>query len=398
MRAWRGARGAGLALHRVEVNRMGSEPLDRLLRRSLRGFAPYVPGTTVAEVRRRYGIENPVKLSQNENPLGTSPRALAALRDIEALADYFEDGHGPLRTRLASRYGLEPENVVLGHGSNELVQHAFLAFVDIDDEVVIARPSFSLFKKIAHLSGARAVEVPLRDGVHDLDAMLAAVTPRTKLVFVCDPNNPTGTRVERDALLAFARALRPDVLLVIDQAYREFMDPAGCDGVEVVRVRPATLVLRTASKIHGLAAVRFGYGYSSPFVVAAIDAVRMPFNVARPAAAAVAAALDDAEFQARSVANNERGKAYFVAEFARLGLHAYPTAANFIAVQVPIDAESAYQALLERGVIVRSGAGLGMPDRLRVSIGTPAENAAFVAALEGLLPEWLAARAVEAVG
>ena len=398
MCAGRAAGGAGLAPHRVEIRVMANDPVDRLLRRSLRGFTPYVPGTTEAEVRRRYGIASPVKLSQNENPLGTSPRALAALRAIDALSDYFEDDHGALRERLAATYGLAAGNVVLGHGSNELVQHAFLAFVDHGDEVVMAQPSFSLFKKLADLAGARSLRVPLRDGVHDLDAMLAAVTPATKLVFVCDPNNPTGTRVEPEALHAFARALRPDVLLVIDQAYREFMDAGGCDGVDVLRVRPMTLVLRTASKIHGLAAVRFGYGYSDPRIVRAIDAVRVPFNVARPAAAAVLAAFDDHDFQRRSVANNESGKAYLYGEFARLGLEAYPTAANFIAVEVPCEAEAAYAALLERGVIVRSGAGLGMPRRLRVSIGTPEQNAAFIAALEALLPAWRAAEAVGAVG
>jgi len=371
-------------------------PFERLLRRSLRGFKPYVPGTTVAEVRRRFGIESPVKLSQNENPLGTSPDALRALRGINALADYFEDDHGALRARLARDYALGPENVVLGHGSNELVQHAFLAFVDAGEEVVMARPSFSLFKKSADLFGARAIEVPLAGGVHDLEAMLAAVTPHTKLVFVCDPNNPTGTRVERAGLLAFARALPAGVLLVLDQAYREFMDAAGCDGVDVLRERPLTLVLRTASKIHGLAAVRLGYGYSDPAVVQALDAVRVPFNVARPAAAAVLAALDDVEFQARSIANNERGKAFLYAAFARLGLRSYPTAANFIAVEVPQEADAAYRALLERGVIVRSGAGLGMPRGLRVSVGTPDQNAAFVAALEALLPGWRTAAAVGA--
>ena len=376
----------------------GASAFERLLRRSLRGFSPYVRGTTAAEVSRRYGIDAPVKLSQNENPLGTSPRALAALREIDGLADYFEDDHGALRARLARDYGLSPENVVLGHGSNELVHHAFLAFVDPGDEVVMAHPSFSLFKKSADIFGARAVQIPLLDGVHDLESMRAAVTPRTKLVFVCDPNNPTGTRVERQTMLAFARNLEPGVLLVIDQAYREFMDAEGCDGVDVLRERPLTLVLRTASKIHGLAAMRLGYGYAAPEVVRALDAVRVPFNVARPAAAAVSAALDDADFQARSVENNERGKEFLYAAFARLGLHAYPTAANFIAVDVPREADEAYRELLERGVIVRSGASLGLPHGLRVSIGTPAQNAAFVAALESLVPRWLAAEAVGAAG
>ncbi len=368
------------------------------VRRALRGFAPYVPGTTAAEVRRRYGIEHPVKLSQNENPLGTSPKALAALRAIDALSDYFEDDHAHLRVRLAAPYGLSPENVVLGHGSNELVQHVFLAFVDDGEDVVMATPSFSLFAKLATVTGANAIKVPLRAGVHDLAAMRAAVTPRTKAVFVCDPNNPTGTRVERADLLAFARSLPSDVLLVVDQAYREFMDPGGCDGVDVLRVRPSTLVLRTASKIHGLAAVRFGYGYASEPIVQALNAVRMPFNVARPAAAAIEAALDDVEFQARSIENNERGKAYLTGEFARLGLDAFPTAANFIAVEVPIGADDAYHALLERGIIVRSGASLGLPRHLRVSIGTPDENRAFVAALEALLPAWRPAPAARAAG
>lgn len=361
---------------------------DRLLRRTLREFAPYRAGTSVGAVRERFGIAHPVKLSQNENPLGTSPRALEALRALDALSDYVEDDHRALRTRLAAPYGLGPENVAIGHGSNELLSIAFSAFVDPGDDVVMARPTFSLYRKDADIAGARALEIPLREGVHDLDAMLAAVTPATKLVFVCDPNNPTGTRVEREALLAFSAALPAHVLLIVDQAYREFMDADGLDAVELLRRRPATLVLRTASKIYGLAAVRFGYGYSSPEIVAWMNRVRVPFNVARPAAAAVLAALDDTGFILRSIENNERGKAYLYAELERLGLRSYPSAANFIAVEVPIEAEAAYEALLERGVIVRSGDGLGLPHYLRVSIGTPQENAAFVAAIGSLLPSW----------
>jgi histidinol-phosphate aminotransferase len=221
--------------------------------------------------------------------------------------------------------------------------------------------------------------------------MLRAVTPKTKLVFVCDPNNPTGTRVERAALLAFAGELPPDVLLVIDQAYKEYMDAAGTDAVDVLRRRPATLVLRTVSKIYGLASVRFGYGYASQQIAAWLDRVRLPFNVSRTAAVAALAALDDTEFVARSIATNQSGKAQLTDGFARLGLHAYPSAANFIAVEVPTGADVAYRALMERGVIVRSGDGLGMPGRLRVTIGTREENAAFLTTLEELLPQWRAA-------
>jgi histidinol-phosphate aminotransferase len=366
-------------------------PLDRLLRASLRTFSPYKPGTSVEEARRRYGFDHPVKLSQNENPLGTSPRAMEAVRSIATFSDYVEDDHAALRARLARPYDVQPENVILGHGSNELVQLAFTAFVDPGDDVVFAKPSFSLFRKDADVAEARSIEVPLREGVHDLDAMLRAVTPKTKLVFVCDPNNPTGTRVERAALLAFAGELPPDVLLVIDQAYKEYMDAAGTDAVDVLRRRPATLVLRTVSKIYGLASVRFGYGYASQQIAAWLDRVRLPFNVSRTAAVAALAALDDTEFVARSIATNQSGKAQLTDGFARLGLHAYPSAANFIAVEVPTGADVAYRALMERGVIVRSGDGLGMPGRLRVTIGTREENAAFLTTLEELLPQWRAA-------
>jgi histidinol-phosphate aminotransferase len=370
-----------------------SLPIERLLRQNLRSFAAYKPGTSAQEVQRRFGFEKPVKLSQNENPLGTSPRALAAIRAIAQLSDYVEDDHHTLRLRLAEPYGLDVDRVILGHGSNELLQVVFLAFVDPGDEVVIAHPTFSLFRKDAEVAAARAVAVPLRaDGVHDLPAMLAAVTPRTKVVFVCDPNNPTGTRVEPAELRAFARALPADVLLVLDQAYREYMDAGGTDGVDILRKRPATLVLRTSSKIYGLASIRFGYAYSSPEVIAYLNRVRLPFNVSRPAAVAVLAALDDEEFFARSLRTNEEGKAQLTEAFERLGLHAYRSAANFISVEVPIAAEAAYLSLLERGVIVRSGDGLGMPGRLRVSIGTFEENAAFVAALTALLPLWRAER------
>lgn len=361
---------------------------DPLSRKTVGEFAAYKPGTSVAQARLRYGLDRFVKLSQNENPLGTSPRAIAATRSIASYSAYCEDDHLLVRERLAQPYGLGADRVIVGHGSNELMVTAFTAFVDPGDEVVMAMPSFTLYRKDADIAGARSIEVRLRDGVHDLDAMAAAVTPETKLVFVCDPNNPTGTRVDRQAFVRFAQALPAHVLLVADQAYCEFMDGEGTDAVSLMEHHARTLVLRTASKIYGLAAVRFGYGYSSSEIIAWMNRVRVPFNVALPATVAVLAAMDDREFIERSVENNEIGKAYLQGEFARLGLHAYPTAANFIAVAVPTKAEIAFEGLLSRGVIVRSGDGLNMPRRLRVSIGLPEENQAFVAALEALLPSW----------
>jgi len=373
-------------------------PLERLVRRGLRDYAAYVPGTTAGDVRRRYGLERIVKLSSNENPLGTSPAALEALRSLSDVSLY-EDRFEELRERLAAGVGLQARNVVLGHGSNEILQLLFTTFVDPDDEVVFSQPSFSLYRKDARVAGARAIEVPLTGGCHDLDGVLAVVSPRTKLVILDDPNNPTATRLDRDAARAFAAALDPGVLLVLDQAYFEYMDGAACDGARILRERPMTVVLRTASKIYGLAALRFGYAFASDEIASWLDRLRLPFNVSKPAAAAVFAALGDVGFVERSVRLNSEGRVRFEKTFARLGLHVYPSAANFVAVATPgrpdgsqMRATDAYEALLTRGVITRSGDALGLPGYLRVTIGTAEENDVFLAALEALASGELDAR------
>ena len=347
---------------------------------------PYTPGTTVSQAKKKYGLETFVKLSSNENPLGTSPKAAAALASLHDMQIYVDDDHAELRRRLAEPYGLGVEHVLVGHGSNDVVRTVFSAFVRAGDEVVMADPTFSLFPKDAVLFGAAPVKVPLRDGVHDLDAMVAAITPKTKIVVVVDPNNPTSTRVERDAFERFARALPSDVILVIDQAYREYMPPDSLEGVDYVRSRPATIVLRTHSKLYGLASLRFGYGLGDPELIVYAQRVRLPFNVSRPAEVAALAALDDHDFVRRALETNEAGKAYLYPALARLGLHVYPSAANFIAVAVPGTATEAYEALLQRGIVTRSGDALGMPGRLRITIGTPEQNALVVEALGTLLP------------
>ncbi|HZW53039.1 MAG TPA: histidinol-phosphate transaminase, partial [Candidatus Elarobacter sp.] len=235
------------------------------------------------------------------------------------------------------------------------------------------------------LFGGAPVRVPLRDGVHDLDAMAAAITRRTKIAVVVDPNNPTSTRVERDAFDRFARALPPDVILIVDQAYREYMPPDSVEGTDYVKSRPATIVLRTHSKLFGLASLRFGYALGDPELIAFAQRVRLPFSVSRPAAVAALAALDDDEFVRRSLETNEAGKAVLYPALAKLGLHAYPTAANFVAVAVPGTATEAYEALLQRGIVTRSGDALGMPGRLRITIGTPEQNALLLEALGSLV-------------
>jgi histidinol-phosphate aminotransferase len=357
----------------------------RLVRPEVVTLHPYKPGTTVSQARAKYGLDRVIKLSSNENPLGTSPKALAALAAMSDTHVYVDDDHRELRRRLAEPYDLGPEHVLVGHGSNDVVRTLFTALVGAGDEVVMADPTFSLFPLDTALFGAVGMRVPLRDGVHDLEAMLAAVTPKTKMVVVVDPNTPTGTCVERETFDRFARALPEQVILLLDQAYREYMPPHSVEGADYVKARPATIVLRTHSKLYGLASLRFGCALGDPNLIGFAQRVRLPFNVSRPAAVAALAALDDHEFVRRSLETNEAGKAYLYPAFAELGLHTYPTAANFVAVEVPGTANAAYEALLARGIVTRSGDALGMPGRLRITIGTPEENRLVVEALGDLL-------------
>jgi len=361
---------------------------SRVSRPAVRKLAPYVPGKTIEEVQRALGLERIVKLASNENPLGSSPKAMAALRRVDRLHLYLDDAYPELKEKIAARYGLHAGNVVLGHGSNELVNIVCEALLESGDEAVMATPTFLLYKLAAVLTGANAVEVPLREGVHDVEAMLNALTPRAKLTIVCDPNNPTGTALSPAQWRELVANLPERVTLLVDQAYREYMGSGTLDAVELVTKRPNTIVLRTMSKIYGLASLRFGYAFADAEMIGWLDRVRLPFNISRPAALGANAALDDEEFVARSLASNAAGKSFVVNRLQALGLHVYPTEANFYAVEVPGTATRAYDDLLRRGIIVRCGDALGMPGRLRITIGSEEENTALIDAFEECLPAW----------
>jgi histidinol-phosphate aminotransferase len=351
-------------------------------------FESYQRGTSIEEARRRSGLRHVIKLASNENPLGTSPKALDAIREIESLNVYVDDTYLDLKERLARRCKLRAENVVLGHGSNEIVRLAADAFLGPGDEAVMAVPTFALYHLAVAIRGARAVEVPLSEGVTDLDAMLVATSKRTRVVFVCEPNNPTGTAVDPQAWRSFVEQLPPDVVLVVDQAYREYAPAGNVDAVEEIGLRPRTVVLRTASKIYGLAALRFGYALGDAQSIGSLERVRLPFNVAAPALVGAAAALDDEDFVRLSVSNNERGKALLMPALQEMGLHVFPTAANFYALATPVSATQAYEDLLRAGIIVRSGDALRMPGRIRVTIGTEEQNRALLDALQEMLKRW----------
>jgi len=302
---------------------------------------PYVPGESLESLQHRYGLSSIVKLNANENPRGSSPRAAEALRELQNLHLYGDDANTLLRTSIGARMGLGPECVVLGHGSNELIALAGAVFLLPGDRAIMGRPSFSLFRVAADVNKAKAVEIPLQEGRYDIDGMLAAITENTKILFVCDPNNPTGTALETSQWATLLDGLPESVLLVLDQAYIEYAGRPSIDAKQLLQRRSKTLVLRTMSKIYGLASLRFGYGYADQQTIAVLNARRVPYNVSRPAAAAASAALEDEQFVKETLEVNAAGKALLTSALRSLGLHVMESHTNFLSVGVPVPADRA---------------------------------------------------------
>ncbi|MBD3656846.1 MULTISPECIES: histidinol-phosphate transaminase [Marinobacter] len=357
--------------------------------RGVQALSPYQPGKPIEELARELGLDPAaiIKLASNENPLGPSEKALAAAR--EALADLclYPDGNGfELKQALAKRFGVEMSQITLGNGSNDILEVIARCFADADAEVIFSQYAFAVYPLVTQAIGARGVAVPARDWGHDLDAMAAAVTDRTKLIFVANPNNPTGTVHHGDAMLAFLEKVPERVLVVLDEAYCEYLQGDGyADGVELLSRFPNLIVCRTFSKAWGLAALRVGYSISSPEIADILNRVRQPFNVDSIALAAATAVLADEDYLKRSCDVNAAGMKQLETAFAEMALPYIPSSGNFIAVEVGERAGDVYQGLLQRGVIVRPVGGYGMPRHLRVSIGLPEENARFVEALKQTL-------------
>ena len=364
-----------------------AKSLDELASPFLKGLVPYSPGKPVEEVERELGIKGAIKLASNENPLGPSPRALRALRHALREAHRYPDGGGYyLKEGLARRFDVTPDHLILGNGCNEILELIARCFLLPGDEVVIADPAFVIYGMLAQLQGCNKVLVPLRDWTHDLQAMARAVTPKTKMIFVGNPNNPTGTVVGPSEIAAFMQALPDDVIVVMDEAYIEYVPPELVpDSLRHVREGRSVVVLRTFSKIYGLAGLRIGYGIARPYLVELLDRARAPFNVNALAQRAALAALDDTRHVADSRMVNEQGKAYLSTELDRLGLAYPPSAANFILVDVRRDGRAVAEALLQEGVIVRPMGGRHLPTHIRVTIGTLNENKRFIKALRLVL-------------
>jgi len=354
----------------------------------IRDIAPYQPGKPIGELQRELGLNHIIKLASNENPLGPSPKALAAIAAVLPEVALYPDGNGfELKSALAERFSVAREGIVLGNGSNDILELVARAFLGPGTSAVYSQHAFAVYPLVTQAVGAERIEVPARDFAHDLEAMIAAIRSDTRVLFLANPNNPTGTLIPGPILREALQRVPHYVLIVLDEAYTEYLQPEHCyDAVSWLQEMPNLLISRTFSKAYGLAGLRVGFGLARPGIIDLLNRVRQPFNVSSLALAAAVAALGDGEFLERTRALNAAGLAQLAAGFRQLGLPFIPSFGNFVAVKVG-DSARIYQSLLRQGIIVRPVAAYQMPLYLRVSVGLAGENAAFLAALEVSLRE-----------
>lgn len=350
----------------------------------IRSIAPYQPGKPITELAREMGLqpEQIVKLASNENPLGIGPKAAQAIQDaLEDIARYPDGNSFALRDAVCRKFGLQPGQLVFGNGSNDILELAARAFLEPRTEAIYSQHAFAVYPLVTQAVGAKGIVVPAKDFGHDLNAMLAAITPQTRMLFVANPNNPTGTLLVKDDLLAFLRRVPKQVLVVLDEAYDEYLPESHkSEAIGWLAEFENLIISRTFSKAYGLAGLRIGFGMASGEVADIMNRVRQPFNVNSVAQAAAVASLNDDDFVARSYALNQAGMAQVTQGLTGLGLDFIPSFGNFVSFRIA-DAAGVYRRLLQEGVIVRPIANYEMPDYLRVSIGLYSENARFLEVL-----------------
>lgn len=364
--------------------------MNKFLELALAGvqqLVPYVPGKPVDELQRELGLTEVVKLASNENPLGTGLKVSAAIQATLPELTRYPDGSGfSLKSALSAKLAVTPEQITLGNGSSEILELVMRTFVAPEHEVVFSQHAFALYPILTQAVGAKAAVVPAKNYGHDLSAMLASVTDNTRLVFIANPNNPTGTLLAQTDLEDFIAALPSQVLCVLDEAYYEFVQPElRTESLDWPNRYPNLIVTRTFSKAYGLAGLRIGFGISSPDVADLLNRVRQPFNSNMLALAAAEAALSDTDYLTETLTINNAGMKQLTDAFAELDLEWIPSAGNFVSVDVKQIALPVYEALLRKGVIVRPVANYEMPRHLRISIGTERENQIFIHALNEVL-------------
>jgi histidinol-phosphate aminotransferase len=370
----------------MELNSISGMPISDSANSFVCDLVAYEPGKPIEETARELGLDpaSIIKLASNENPLGPSPLAQQAMRDAISQAHIYPDGGGfKLRSAIAEKLGFDISNIILGNGSNEIIELLCHTFLNRDAELIAAKHAFVVYKLMATLFGAKYVEVDDPKFIHDLDAMAAAITDQTRLVFVANPNNPTGTVVTQEAIDRFVEKLPAHVIAVFDEAYFEFLDTPP-DVLKHVRAGKNVIVLRTCSKIHGLAALRIGYGIAPKPIADLLQKARQPFNTNALAQAAALAALDDEDHIQKTREINRQGLEFYEKAFKERGLEYVPSVANFILVRVQ-NGDQVFKNMLQKGVIIRAMSGYKLPDWVRISIGTPAENQRALEVLDEVL-------------
>ncbi|MGG0465041.1 histidinol-phosphate transaminase [Priestia aryabhattai] len=356
-------------------------------RKELEGLDVYKPGKPIEEVKRELGLNRIIKLASNENPLGYSPMAKEAMiKEMENLMVYPEGTAPVLVKKIAKQLKVKEEQVITGNGSDEILRLLTRSYIRSGDEAIMADVTFPRYETNVIIEGGRAIKVPLVNGVHDLGGMLAAITDKTRMIFVCNPNNPTGTIVGKRELTSFINQVPNHILLVVDEAYFEYVTAEDhLDTVPLIHSHANLIVLRTFSKIYGLAALRIGYGVMHSNFVKELIKVKEPFNTNRMAQVAATTSLADLEFVSKCKKENEKGRLYISAEVEKMGLSYFPSQGNFVMIRLNSSGDNVFQSLLHKGIIVRSGGVLGLPNTIRVSIGTKEENEAFIQALREVI-------------
>lgn len=348
---------------------------------------PYVPGKSPEEVRDRYGLTRIIKMASNENPWGTSPKALErARRELEKSALYPEGSCSGLRKALAERHGVSEEMIVVSNGGDNVLGLIALAFLEPGDEAVMATPTFPIYKTATLVAGGEPVEVPLKEFVHDLEAMARRINPRSKILYICNPNNPTGTIVRKGELLHLLESLPENLLVVIDEVYSDFVEDEDFpDGVHLIREGWRIVSVRSFSKLYGLAGLRIGYAIGPRDIVDAIVRVREPFPVSRVAQEAALGALEDEEFRLFVISNTKKERKRLASALEDMGLKCVESHTNFLFVDLGKDSELVFQRLLQAGIIIRPGKIWNAPTWCRITVGTEEENLALLSALREVL-------------
>ncbi|RLB11118.1 MAG: histidinol-phosphate transaminase [Deltaproteobacteria bacterium] len=363
--------------------------MKKLVRSGIEQLVPYPPGKPIEELERELGITGSIKLASNENPLGPSPKAMDAIKEKLSTLNRYPDGSGYyLKSSLSQKLGLPLDQIILGNGSNEIIELTIRTFLNPGEEALQPFPTFLVYEKIVRAAGGKMISIPLKNFNIDLDSLKRAIGPHTKVVFIANPNNPTGAALSQKDLMAFLQDIPEHLIVVLDEAYIEFVtDPEVANGLNLLEHHPHLVVLRTFSKLYGLAGLRIGYGFSSKKIIDYMNRVRQPFNVNSLAQTAALAALDDEAFVQRTLELVRDGLKQLATGLKQMGISFMPTHTNFLLIKTPLGGKATYERMLREGVIIRAMDSFGLPDHIRITVGLPEENIRFLKAFQKILEE-----------